>query len=148
MIDYLTEFKGFITRKLNEKILATAGKDPDYSEELILYLRINEAKALNMSTTTFLVFNLLPYTPTVRDVGYYSLSREIPVEIGIKTNQKDFSFWIMSQLEKIVFETGIDPFENVDIIKVNEVSFRYEEAINLYFPIYSFLLMVYYEQIV
>ena len=148
MIDYLTEFKIFINEKLNEKILGTLGKDPDYSEEKIQYLKINESKAINMATTTFLIFNIFGYSPVVRDVGYYAISREIPIEIGIKTNQKDFSFWIMSQLEKIVFETGINPFENVDIIKLNEVSFRYEEALNLYFPIYSFLLMVHYEQIV
>lgn len=148
MIDYLTEFKKFVTKKLNEKIAATEGKDDDYSQEIISYLKINEAKVINAANETFLIFNIFPYSPVVRDVGYYAISREVPVEIGIKTNNKDFSFWIMSQLEKIIFETGIDPFENVDIIKLNEVSFRYEEAINLYFPIYSFLLMIYYEQIV
>lgn len=147
MNDYLELFKNFIEEKLNEKILATEGEDIDYSGEIITYLKINEAKVTNIADKTELVFNIRPYSPVVTDVGYYAVSREIPVEIAIKTTNKDFSFWIMGQFEKITFESGIDPFSNVDIIKLNEVAFHYEEAINLYFPIYSFMLQVHYEQI-
>lgn len=149
MYDYLTLFKEFIEEKLNEKIAATEDKDDDYSSEKVQYKYIYELKGIDLSTTTYLLFNTLPYTPTVTDVGYYAVRREIPVEVAIQSKNRDFVFWILTQFEEILLKDGkgITPFADIDIIKLGEISFSFEEAINLYFPIYKFGLIVYFSEI-
>lgn len=149
MYDYLTEFKELIEEQLNLKIADTEGLEVDYSDKNIYYVFPDVTKTVDLATGTYLIFNILPYTPEIPNVGHTSLRRIIPVEVAVQTNDKDFAFWILTQFETILMidEKAIAPFDDIDLIKLAELSFHFDEKKNVYFPIYRFSLEVYYSEV-
>ena len=149
MYDYLTSFKEFIEEYLDVKIAATEGHETDYADENIYYVFPDVTKTVDLATGTYLIFNILPYTPEIPDVGHTSLRRIIPVEVAVQASNKDFAFWILSQFETILMvdEKAIAPFDDIDLIKLGEISFHFDEKRNVYFPIYRFNLEVYYSEV-
>lgn len=149
MYDYLTSFKELFEEQLNLKIAATEGLEVDYADEAVYYIFPDVTKTVDLATGTYLIFNILPYTPEIPDVGHTSLRRIIPIEIGVQAANKDFAFWILTQFETILMvdEKAIAPFDDIDLIKLSEISFHFDEKKNVYFPIYRFNLEVYYSEV-
>lgn len=149
MYDYLTEFKELIEEYLNIKIADTEGHEVDYSDENVYYVFPYDTKTVDLQSGTYLIFNSLSYTPEIPDVGHTSLRRIIPIELGIQTDNKNFSFWILTQLETILIvdEKAIASIADVDVITMGEISFQYDTKKNVYFPIYRFNLNCYYSEI-
>lgn len=149
MYDYLTSFKELIETQLDLKLAGTEGLEVDYSDESVHYVFPDVTKAVDLASGTYLIFNILPYSPEIPNVGHDSLRRIIPVEVAVQSSSKDFAFWILTQFETILMvdEKGIAPFDDVDLIKLGELSFHFDEKKNVYFPIYRVSIEVYYSQV-
>jgi len=158
MHDYLNLFRALIETYMEAEIAATAGASTDYSELDVEYKLVYEMEGFDpyAMNKTWLIFNMLPYTPKVVDVGYYAVRRDIPVEVAVKGIDHAFVLWLLDRLEHILIvdERGQQPFGNdaygdpkIDIIQLGEIAWGYEERSKMYFPVYRFALIKYYDQI-
>jgi len=136
---------------MDAKLAATLNQDPDYSEEKVDYILVNEAKFLDMKfdDTTFLVFNMPPYTPEMVNIGFYCLRRNMMIDVAFYSINYPLTLWMMGMIEEILVKDqagvrgeGGSPFANLDWVKPYRVSWAYDENYLIWTPIYTLNLFV------